>query len=130
LPLALHKKDMDFSQRENYVGKFKDKRLDKPANKVSALLYFSRTSSIHGSTLTEAEQKGASRFLSNKKVEEQVLISACKERSSYLCEEREVLVLQDTTEINMGDHHNRLKPRSGIGVTGNDKNLGFFLHVL
>lgn len=120
---------MDLSQRENYIGKFKDKRLDKRANKLSALLYFSRTSSIHGSTLTEAEQKGAYRFLSNKKVEEQVLISACTERSSYLCEGRDVLVLQDTTEVNMDDHHNRLKPESGIGVTGNNEDLGFFLHA-
>jgi Transposase DNA-binding/Transposase DDE domain len=120
---------MDFSQRENYIGKFKDKRLDKRANKLSSLLYFSRTSSIHEATLTEAEQKGAYRFLSNEKVEEQALIDACKERSGYLCAGRDLLVLQDTTEINMDDHRNRLKPQSGIGVTGNNKDLGFFLHV-
>jgi len=120
---------MDFSQRENYIGKFKDKRLDKRANKLSALLYFSRTSSIHGATLTEAEQKGAYRFLSNEKVEEQMLIDACKERSGYLCEGRDVLVIQDTTEVNMDDHHNRLKPQSGIGVAGNNEDLGFFLHA-
>lgn len=120
---------MDFSQRENYVGKFKDKRLDKRANKLSALLYFSRTSSIHGATLTEAEQKGAYRFLSNEKVEEHALIEACKERSGYLCDGRDLLVLQDTTEINMDDHHNRLRPESGIGVTGNNEDLGFFLHA-
>jgi IS4 transposase len=120
---------MEFSQRENYIGKFKDKRLDKRANKLSALLYFSRTSSIHGATLTEAEQKGAYRFLSNAKVEEQALIDACKERSGYLCAGRDLLVLQDTTEVNMDDHHNRLQPQSGIGVTGNNEDLGFFLHA-
>lgn len=120
---------MEFSQRENYIGKFKDKRLDKRANKLSALLYFSRTSSIHGATVTEAEQKGAYRFLSNAKVEEQALIDACKERSSYLCAGRDLLVLQDTTEVNMDDHHNRLQPQSGIGVTGNNADLGFFLHA-
>lgn len=120
---------MGLSQRENYIGKFKDKRLDKRANKLSALLYFSRTSSIHAATLTEADQKGAYRFLSNEKVREQTLIDACKERSSYLCEGQDILVLQDTTEINMNDHHNRLQPQSGIGVTGNNEDLGFFLHA-
>ena len=120
---------MDLSQRENYIGRFKDKRLDKRANKLSALLYFSQTSSIHGATLTEAEQKGAYRFLSNPKVEEGLLIEACKERSGYLCAGRDLLVLQDTTEINMENHHNRLRPGSGIGVTGNNTDLGFFLHA-
>lgn len=120
---------MSISQRENYIGKFKDKRLDKRANLLSSSLYFGRTSSIHGVTLTEAEQKGAYRFLSNKKVEEQTLIETCKERSSYLCEGKDVLVVIDTSEINMDDHRKRLQPDSGIGVTGNNEDVGFFLHA-
>ena len=49
---------MSISQRENYIGKFKDKRLDKRANLLSGSLYLGRTSSMHTVTLTEAEQKG------------------------------------------------------------------------
>ncbi len=49
---------MGISQRENYIGKFKDKRLDKQTNLLSGSLYLGRTSSIHSVTLTEAEQKG------------------------------------------------------------------------
>jgi hypothetical protein len=116
------------SQRENYMGKFGDKRLDKRASLLSSLIYFGRTSSIHNLTMTEAEQKGAYRFLSNKKVEEKILIDACKERSSYLCEGKDVMVIQDTSEINVDNHRNRLKKGSGIGLTGNNKDLGFFLH--
>ena len=123
------KKYMNISQRENYVGKFKDKRLDKRANSLASSLYFGRTSSIHNITLGEAEQKAAYRFLSNKRVEEQTLIEACKERSSYLCEGKDLLVLSDTSEINMDDHRKRLKPGSGIGVTGNNEDVGFFLHA-
>ena len=67
--------------------------------------------------------------MSNKNVEEQTLIDVCKERSNYLCEGKDVLVPMDTTEVNMDDHHNRLKPGKGIGVTGNDKDLGFFFHA-
>lgn len=77
---------------------------------------------------SEADQKGAYRFLSNEKVEEKKLISAVKERSSYLCSGRDVLVIQDTTEINLENHRNRLKRGTGIGLTGNNKDLGFFLH--
>ncbi len=120
---------MYISQRENYIGKFKDKRLDKRANFLSASLYFGRTSSIHSITLTEAEQKGAYRFLSNEKVEEQILIDACKERSSYLCDGKDVLVPLDTSEINMDDHRKRIKPGTGLGVTGNNEDLGFFIHA-
>jgi len=120
---------MSISQRENYIGKFEDKRLDKRADKLSALLYFGRNSSIHGISMTEAEQKAAYRFLANEKVEEKTLIDVCKARSSYLCEDKDVLVMLDTSEMNMDDHRNRLKRGSGIGVTGNNKDLGFFLHA-
>lgn len=119
---------MSISQRENYMGKFVDKRLDKRASKLSALLYFGRSSSVHEITMTEAEQKAAYRFLSNEKVEEKILIDTAKERSSYLCEGKDVLVIQDTTEINLDNHRNRIERGSGIGLTGNNEDLGFFLH--
>ncbi|MCW3106723.1 MAG: Transposase for transposon Tn5, partial [Segetibacter sp.] len=107
---------------------FGDKRLDKRASQLSSLLYFGKSSSIHRIAKTEAEQKAAYRFLSNEKVEEDILIEACKERSSYLCEDKDVIVLLDTTEFNVDNHRNRIKADSGLGVTGNNKDLGFFLH--
>ncbi|HYK55768.1 MAG TPA: IS4 family transposase [Flavisolibacter sp.] len=119
---------MSISQRENYIGKFGDKRLDKRAMLLSSLLYFGRSSSIHELTDTEAELKGAYRFLSNEKVEEDKLIEVCKEKSRYLCSGQEVLVLSDTTEVNVDAHRNRLKPHTGLGLTGNNKDMGFFLH--
>jgi Transposase DNA-binding/Transposase DDE domain len=120
---------MDLSQRENYIGKFDDKRLAKRANQLSALLFHSQNSSIHASTVSEAEQKACYRFLSNENVRESALIQACVERSSYLCEGRDVLLLEDSTEINMQDHHRRLKQNTGLGLTGNNVDLGFFLHA-
>src|ERR1022692_426333 len=89
------------SQRESYIGRFGDKRLDKRAEQVSSLLYFNQSSSIHGSTHSEAEQKGAYRFFANKQVKEEILIDTIKERSSYLCADKDVLVMEDTTELNM-----------------------------
>lgn len=119
---------MDISQREDYTGKFNDKRLDRRAMQLSSMLYFGRSSSIHEMAVNEAEQKAAYRFLSNGRVEEQTLIKTVVERSSYLCADKELLVIQDTTEINLANHHRRLKPKTGIGLTGNNKDLGFFLH--
>ncbi len=119
---------MDISHKEIYAGKFKDKRLDKRANQLSALLYFGQTSSIHEMCYNEAEQKGAYRFLSNDNVEEKVLIDTAIEKSNYLCIDKDVLVLQDTSEINVDNHRNRLKAGNGIGLTGNNTDLGFFLH--
>lgn len=116
------------SQREIYMGKFNDVRLDKRASKLSALLYASKSISIHEISPNEAEQKGAYRFLSNPKTEEGILISTVKQRSRYLSEGRDVLVLQDTSEFNLENHRNRIRPDTGIGLSGNNKNLGYFMH--
>jgi Transposase DNA-binding len=117
------------SQKEIYMGKFKDKRLDKRALRVSALLYAGRSSSIHEISPTESEQKATYRFLANAHTEEGILIDTVKERSSYLCTDKNVLVLQDTSEINLDNHRNRLQRNTGIGLTGNNKDLGFFMHT-
>src|SRR5437879_2047441 len=116
------------SQKEIYIGKFTDKRLDKRALKLSALLYAGRSSSIHEISPNEAELKGAYRFLGNDKAEESILIKTVKERSRYLCSHRDVLVLQDTSEFNLDNHRNRLQPNTGLGLTGNNADVGFFLH--
>lgn len=116
------------SQKEIYMGKFNDKRLDKRASRVSALLYAGKSSSIHEISPNEAEQKGAYRFLANSKTEEAIIIDTVKGRSKYLCEGRDVIVLQDTSEFNLDKHRNRLQPNTGIGLTGNNKDLGFFMH--
>ena len=119
---------MDISHKEIYTGKFKDKRLDKRASKLSALLYFGQTSSIHEICDNAAEEKGAYRFFSNENVKEETLIETAIEKSGFLCPDKDVLVLQDTTETNVDNHRNRLKAGEGIGLTGNNKDVGFFLH--
>jgi hypothetical protein len=117
-------------QKEIYMGKFKDRRLDKRASRLSALLVAGRSSSIHEISPSEAEQKAAYRFLKNEKTEESILINTIKERSSYLCSGKEVLVLQDTTDFNLINHRRRLQPNTGIGSSGgSDDWLGFFLHA-
>lgn len=92
-------------------------------------LFSSRESSIRQSSNDAAEQKGAYRFLNNEKVSEDALIESCCERTKILCKDKHLLVLNDTTEINMQKHFGRLQSEKGIGLVGNNKDVGFFAHL-
>ena len=117
------------SHKPKYENKFSDKRLDKRAEQIASLLLHSRVSSIKGITKNESEQKAFYRFLENEKVEEGILINELKERCSVVSKGRDVLVLQDTTEIGLSKHAGRLMPDSGVGLAGNKTGLGFMLHA-
>ena len=92
-------------------------------------LYLSRSSSIRQSCENFGEQKGVYRFLNNEKVSEEALIEICCENTKKLCKDRHLLVLNDTTEINLQKHSGRLQSGKGIGLVGNNKDLGFFAHL-
>ena len=119
---------MSVSLRENYKGKFKDERIAKRANKLSALLFFGGSVSLHKISNRDAELKAGYRLLRNRRFQEDTLIETVVEKSAFLSEGREVLVVQDTTEINLNKHRGRLKASHGIGLTGNNHDKGFFLH--
>jgi hypothetical protein len=67
------------------------------------------------------------RFLENTDVTiselSQSLSTACQQQVSG----RHVLALNDTSEINLQSHVGRLKPDT-VGVVGNNKDVGFFIH--
>lgn len=119
------------SLRLNYAGLFGDKRLDKRASIVSQTLMRSKVSSIRRATDDEASQKAAYRFLNNEKVEEKLLIDALKQRTGHLCAGRDVLVIQDSTYIDLSSHKGRLQEGSGVGPIGNHHRnaVGFCLHA-
>ena len=52
----------------NFKNLLSDKRLEKRAALISQSLLMSKTSSVKGATIDEAEQKGFYRFLDNEKV--------------------------------------------------------------
>jgi len=91
-------------------------------------LFTSRHSSIRQTADTKAEQKAMYRFLANENVSETELIESCLERTSSLCKDKHLLVLNDTSELNMQSHVGRMKTESGIGLAGNNE-LGFFMHL-
>lgn len=92
-------------------------------------LFISRDSSIRQSADTRAEQKAIYRFLENEQVTESELIECCLERTEERCKEKHILVLNDTSEINLQRHVGRLQTGSGVGVVGNNNDLGFFVHL-
>ncbi|HLG30233.1 MAG TPA: IS4 family transposase [Candidatus Brocadiales bacterium] len=114
----------------DYKGKFGDKRLDKRAVIISNSLMQSKVSSIRRSTGDEASQKAAYRFLNNDKVEEKILIDALRQKAGHLSADRHVLVIQDTTCIDLSSHKGRLQEETGFGPIGNHQGnaWGFNLH--
>lgn len=70
---------------------------------------------------------GYYRFLENQQVS---LSELAKSLSAYCQQQVEglhVLAVSDSSEINLQAHAGRLKP-SGLGVVGNNQDLGFFIH--
>lgn len=111
----------------DFEGQFGDKRLDRRAALLQQAFLQSRTSSIHATGQTEAEQKGIYRFLSNDKVTEDKLIASMQKRVGLLSAGRKVLVIQDTTDIDLSKHSKRISPE-GVGPIGDHYGVGFMMH--
>ena len=69
------------------------------------------------------------RFWKNEKITEEglqeVAITHCVEQSKDI---KHILLLEDTTELNLERHRGRIKDTRGLGVVGNNTDLGFFCH--
>lgn len=74
-----------------------------------------------------AEQIGYYRFLENEKVTISELVRSLSDHCSQQVEGRHILALSDTSEINLQSHSGRLKAE-GVGVVGNNRDVGFFIH--
>jgi len=74
-----------------------------------------------------AEQVAYYRFLSNENVTLSELIRSLSDHCQLQVNGLHVLAISDTSEINLQAHAGRLKP-DGLGVVGNNRDIGFFLH--
>ena len=74
-----------------------------------------------------AEQVGYYRFLENENVGLSELVSSLSDHCGQQVKDRHVLAINDSSEINLQSHAGRLKP-DRLGVVGNNKDVGFFLH--
>jgi hypothetical protein len=74
-----------------------------------------------------AEQIGYYRYLENEQVTISELIRSLSDHCEQQVTGRHVLAISDTSEINLQAHQGRLKSE-GLGVVGNNKDVGFFIH--
>src|SRR5438128_369094 len=114
---------------KTFYGSFGDVRLDKRGNQIIRSLFVDGSHSIRKFSKSSAAQKGNYRFLENEHTTEESIIKSMSERCVPFVKGKVVLSIQDTTEINLYNHKNRIKHDDTIGVTNAPKNgLGYMLH--
>jgi hypothetical protein len=74
-----------------------------------------------------AEQVGYYRFLENERVTTSELVRSLADACEQQVEGKHILAISDSSEINLQAHVGRIQP-AGIGVVGNNRDLGFFIH--
>jgi hypothetical protein len=74
-----------------------------------------------------AEQVGYYRFLENANVNLAELVRSLADSCQAQVSGLHVLAISDSSEINLQSHAGRLNP-AGLGVVGNNRDLGFFIH--
>ena len=92
-------------------------------------LFIRGVHSIRQLSENSAGQKGWYRFLGNERTSEGVIIQNMRDRCAHSVKGRVVLSIQDSSDINLYNHKNRIKADDSIGRTNSpDKGLGFLIH--
>ena len=106
-----------------------DKRLDERGNEIARQLFINGSHSIRKFSQSSAAQKACYRFLANEQTSEEAIVKSMSERCAANVKGKVVLSIQDTSEINLYNHKNRIKHDDTIGVTNAPKNgLGYMIH--
>jgi hypothetical protein len=112
----------------NFFGLFSNLKLERRANDFFRAMVRKETYSVLSIAKNWAGAIGYYRMLDNENVEleelKQGVINDCGRKAVS----PHVLILQDTTQPNYEKHRGRIKPNSGLGVIGDNKSLGYFLH--
>jgi hypothetical protein len=102
----------------------------KQGNLLLNRLFANSLHSIRQLAANDSEAKSFYRFLDNDKVGEEDIISNMAYNCQSCVEDKVVLCIQDSSEINLCNHRNRLKKDDSIGVTDSSGlGLGFFIHL-
>lgn len=107
-----------------------DLRLVYRGNKILTDLFSKSVHSIRQIASDEGSAKGFYRFLQNDRVSEEDIISNLAANCKAASKGKYVVCFQDSTEINLSSHSNRINKDDYIGTTNanKDKGLGFLLH--
>jgi hypothetical protein len=107
-----------------------DLRLVYRGNKILGDLFSKSVHSIRQISADESSAKGFYRFLQNDRVSEEDIVYNLSVNCKAACAGKYVVCLEDTSEINLSSHSNRIKKDEYIGTTNatNNKGLGFLVH--
>lgn len=110
----------------NYKGMTGDKRLDTRAQSLWNSLNRQPGSTISKLSSSRAEQVAYYRLLENEKLNEQDLIKELTNRLSPLVAGRQLLCIEDSSEINVVSNKNRIQSGSGLDRSDNADNATCF----
>lgn len=112
----------------NFFSQFDNQKLEKRSNSFFRSIVEKSSVSVHGISKNWADTIGNYRMLDNEKVTLEGIKQGIIDDCTRLAECPHVLLLQDTTQPNYEKHRGRITPRTGLGVIGDNKSLGYFLH--
>lgn len=111
----------------SYIGQIGDKRLENRAKQIEEGFASSQTAIIHQAFPNWKAQQACYRFMNNEKVSESDLIRGVTGRLKDKVTDKQVLILQDTSEYHYQHQRCRIQTNSGLGETGRHQ-LGYFSH--
>lgn len=118
-----------------YEGVMPDRRLARRARQLQEAVAKHQKVSIAGVAQDWAEQMAFYRLLSNARVGVEALAEGLCAQMPREVREAEpatepphLLVIQDTTQLNLQRHAGRIAPEKAPGVIGDGQSLGLFLH--
>jgi len=115
--------------QSRYFENLKDKRLLNRGNSILNRLFANSIYSIRQLAESDSEAKAIYRFLQNDNVSEADIIKNMASNCVSCVQDKSVLCIQDTSEINLYNHRNRIKKDDSIGITNASVGgLGFFIH--
>lgn len=107
----------------------KDKRLLNRGNSILNRLFANGIYSIRQLASSDSEAKAMYRFFKNNNVSEADIVKNMSSNCVSCVGNKSVLCIQDTSEINLYNHRNRIKKDDYIGTTNASfGGLGFFIH--
>lgn len=113
------------------LGKFGDERLDRVSRDLLTEMINKRTVHVRRLGGCRSQEVRFGRFLHNENVTMEAMLAEAAEQVGLRASGRDVLVIQDTTEINYAHHAKR---KRGFGKVGNGEDIGedigLFLHPL
>lgn len=106
----------------------KDKRLLNRGNSILNRLFSNSVYSIRQLASNDSEAKAMYRFFQNNNVSEADIIRNMSSNCVSCVGNKSVLCIQDTSEINLRNHKNRIKKDGSIGAVQDSLGIGFFIH--